>query len=109
VKVWNLEIGEELGPSLDGWQEMIFFAKFSLSTAFLAWQPKIARHTLGDKLVCLFETCNTTPANHYNPITVPIPHGVTTNPQVGDSPQPVSRHTFAWLSMVNRVCGEPES
>jgi hypothetical protein len=39
---------------------MIFFAKFSLSTAFLAWQPKIARHTPGDKLVCLFETCNTT-------------------------------------------------
>ena len=38
---------------LDGWQEMIFFFRFSLSSAFSIWQPKNARQTLGDKLVCI--------------------------------------------------------
>jgi hypothetical protein len=38
---------------LDGWQEMIFFFRFSSSTAFSIWQPKNARQTLGDKLVCI--------------------------------------------------------
>jgi hypothetical protein len=37
----------------DGWQEMIFFGRFSSSTAFSIWQPKNARQTLGDKLVCI--------------------------------------------------------
>jgi heme-degrading monooxygenase HmoA len=37
----------------DGWQEMIFFVRFSSSTAFSIWQPKNARQTLGDKLVCI--------------------------------------------------------
>src|ERR1039458_6164835 len=42
------------GPGkLDGWQEMIFFFRFSSSTAFSIWQPKNARQTLGDKLVCI--------------------------------------------------------
>jgi transposase-like protein len=38
---------------LDGWQEMIFFDRFSSSTTFSSWQPKNARQTLGDKLVCI--------------------------------------------------------
>ena len=38
---------------LDGWQEMIFFDRFSSSTAFLTWQPKNARKTLGNELVCI--------------------------------------------------------
>src|SRR6476660_162375 len=38
---------------------MIFFDRFSSSTAFSSWQPKNARQTLGNKLVCI-ETCNTT-------------------------------------------------
>ena len=41
------------GAKVDGWQEMIFFVKFSSSTAFSIWQPKNARQTLGDKLVCI--------------------------------------------------------
>jgi transposase-like protein len=38
---------------VDGWQEMIFFDRFSSSTAFSIWQPENARPTLGDKLVCI--------------------------------------------------------
>src|ERR1039458_8842754 len=41
------------GASFDGWQEMIFFDRFTSSTAFSIWQPKNARQTLGDKLVCI--------------------------------------------------------
>jgi transposase-like protein len=37
----------------DGWQEMIFFDRFSSSTISSIWQPKNARQTLGDKLVCI--------------------------------------------------------
>jgi isoamylase len=36
-----------------GWQEMIFFDRLSSSTAFSTWQPKNARQTLGNKLVCI--------------------------------------------------------
>src|ERR1035441_2401989 len=32
---------------------MIFFGRSSSSTAFSIWQPKNARQTLGDKLVCI--------------------------------------------------------
>src|ERR1039457_986467 len=32
---------------------MIFFVRFSSSTAISIWQPKNARQTLGDKLVCI--------------------------------------------------------
>src|ERR1019366_5737964 len=32
---------------------MIFFVRSSSSTAFSIWQPKNARQTLGDKLVCI--------------------------------------------------------
>jgi superfamily I DNA/RNA helicase len=32
---------------------MIFFVRSSSSTAFSTWQPKNARQTLGDKLVCI--------------------------------------------------------
>jgi hypothetical protein len=32
---------------------MIFFDRFSSSTAFSIWQPKNAPQTLGDKLVCI--------------------------------------------------------
>ena len=46
---------------LDGWQEMIFFDRFSSSTALLTWQPKNARQTLGNNLSA-FETCSTTPS-----------------------------------------------
>jgi transposase-like protein len=37
----------------DGWLEMIFFVRFSSSTAFSTWQHKNARQTLGDKLVSI--------------------------------------------------------
>src|ERR1019366_8515344 len=33
---------------------MIFFDRFSSSTTFSTWQPKNARQTLGDKLVCIW-------------------------------------------------------
>jgi hypothetical protein len=32
---------------------MIFFVRFSSSTISLIWQPKNARQTLGDELVCI--------------------------------------------------------
>src|ERR1017187_2862799 len=43
------------GASFDGWQEMIFFVRFSSSTAFSIWQPKNAQQTLGDKRVCILK------------------------------------------------------
>ena len=36
-----------------GWREVIFFDRFSSSTAFSSWQPKNARPTLGNKLACI--------------------------------------------------------
>src|ERR1019366_9067549 len=34
---------------------MIFFVRFSSSTAFSIWQPKNAQQTLGDKRVCILK------------------------------------------------------
>ena len=33
--------------------EMIFFDRFGSSTAFSSWEPKNARQTLGNRLVCI--------------------------------------------------------
>ena len=38
---------------VDGWQEMIFFGRFSSSTVFSIWQLKSALQTVADKLVCI--------------------------------------------------------
>src|ERR1022692_4420833 len=40
---------------------MIFFFRLSSSTAFSIWQPKNARQTVGDKLVCIWNL------QHYPP------------------------------------------
>jgi hypothetical protein len=49
----DLQMAADRRGKFDGWQEMIFFDRFSSSTAFSIWQPKNARQTLGDKLVCI--------------------------------------------------------